>query len=175
MSINDKNLLMRSLLILQHTALNNRTFILPAFASNSTRTLLHSILDIKKFLLYWSDENIRLPTFVLLDRSKTIPVTKKSFSSKENYDQIEGILELSLDSIPLNLKAPTAEFEVYVRDSLLWCPTPSEGGLGWCLHHPRDFGATMEILFACRGDPYPPCANKTEQNEQFLNRPYELE
>lgn len=173
MPINDRNLLMRSLLILQHTVFKNRTLIVPAFSPNLTRITIQSQLDIKKFLLYWSDEYVRLPTFSLLDKSSSISITSKPLVSGQSYDEIDGILSLSLDSIPLDLQAPSSQFEVFVRDSLLWCSPPAEAGNGWCIHHPRDFAATMEILFACRGDPYPPCANKTVVNEQFLIRPYE--
>jgi hypothetical protein len=175
MGINDRNLLIRSLLILQHTHLKNRTFILPAFSSNLTTMTLISQLDVKKFLLYWSDERIRLPNFLLHDKTRSIPITNLSFSLNKPYDDINGIINFTLDSIPLNLPSPSPQFEVFIRDSLLWCSPPVDGGVGWCVHHPRDFGVTMEILFACRGDPYPPCANKTEKNEQFLSRPYEKE
>lgn len=172
MSVSDRNLLVRALLILQHTHLNNRTLILPAFAPNVTILPIAHQLDIKKFFLYWMDERIRLPEFVFYEKSRTIPNTSLAFSFEKTYDDIPGIIEFSIDSIPLNLTAPSAQFEVHVRDSLLWCSPPMMGG-AWCMHHPRDFGATMEILFACRGDPYPPCANKTERNEQFLKRPYQ--
>lgn len=173
MPINYRNLVLRALLILQHTHLKNRTLILPAFTTNITKINLQSQLDIKKFLLYWSDERVRLPTFLQLPQTVSIPVTNIAFSMNRTYDDIRGILDLTIESIPLDLPAPSAEFEVFIRDSLLWCSPPIDGGSGWCFHHPRDFGATMEILFACRGDPYPPCANKTERNEQFLQRPYE--
>ena len=172
MSVSDRNLLVRALLILQHTHLKNRTFILPAFSPNVSILPITYQLDVKKFFLYWTEEHIRLPDFVLYDKSRTIPNTSLSFSFEKTYDNILGIIEFAIDSIPLNLPAPSAQFEVHVRDSLLWCSPPMMGG-AWCVHHPRDFGATMEILFACRGDPYPPCANKTERNEQFLKRPYQ--
>ncbi|CAF3342877.1 unnamed protein product [Rotaria socialis] len=173
MAINYRNLLIRSLLILQHTYLKDRTLILPAFTSDLDATTIFSQFDVKKFLLYWSDERIRLPNFLLHEKTRTIPVTNISFSSKATYEDINGILNFSVDSIPINLPAPSTQFEVLIRDSLLWCSPPIDGGKGWCIHHPRDFGATMELLFACRGDPYPPCANKTEKNEQFLHRPFE--
>jgi len=172
MTINDRNLLLRALLILQYTYLKNRIFILPAFSSNLTTTTLISQLDVKKFLLYWSDERIRLPNF-LSDKNQSIPVTNIPLSLNKTYDDINGILNFTLESIPFNLPSPSSQFEVFIRDSLLWCSPPIDGGTGWCIHHPRDFGATMELLFACRGDPYPPCANKTEKNEQFLSRPFE--
>ncbi|CAF4401607.1 unnamed protein product, partial [Adineta steineri] len=121
---------------------------------------------------YWSEERIRLPDYLLLNSTPSIPSTFVPYSSKKAYTDVNGILNFTLDSIPLNLPAPYPQFEVFVRDSLLWCSPPSVGGV-WCSHHPRDYGVTMEILFSCRGDPYPPCANKTERNEQFLERPYE--
>ena len=127
----------------------------------------------KKFLLYWTDERIRLPNFFLLNRTRSVPVTSAAFTLNKTYDDVHGILNLTIESIPLDLPAPSAQFEVLVRDSLLWCSPPIGGGRGWCIHHPRDYAATMELLFACRGDPYPPCANKTEANEQFLKRPFE--
>jgi hypothetical protein len=173
MIINYRNLLLRALLILQHTSLKNRTLILPAFSSNLTTINLFSQLDIKKFLLYWSDERIRLPNFLLYEKTRSIPITNISLTINKTYDNINGILNFTVDSIPLNLPPPSPQFEVFIRDSLLWCSPPIDSGTGWCIHHPRDFGATMEILFACRGDPYPPCANKTEKNEQFLSRPFE--
>ncbi|CAF1251002.1 unnamed protein product [Rotaria sp. Silwood1] len=172
MSINARNLLIRSLLILQHTKLQSRTLILPAFSSNLTAIPITYQLDIKKFLLYWSEERIRLPEFLFLGKILSLPVTTLPYSSVKTYDDVNGILNLTLESIPMDLPAPSPQFEVHVRDSLLWCSPPRQDGT-WCFHHPRDFGATMEILFACRGDPYPPCANKTEKNEQFLERPYE--
>jgi len=174
MSSNDRNLLIRSLLIIQHMYLKNRILILPAFTTNLTTVTIQSQLDIKKFLLYWSDQRIRLPDFLLYPKSKNLTFTNVEFSTKETYENIVGVINFSIKSIPLHLPAPTAQFEVHVRDSLLWCSPPADGGHGWCIHHPRDFGATMELLFACRGDPYPPCANKTEKNEQFLIRPYEI-
>jgi hypothetical protein len=172
MSISERNLLIRALLILQHTQLKNRTLIFPAFTSNITITPIVYQLDVKKFLLYWTDERIRFPDFFLLKKTESIPVTNLPYESKNTYENVNGILNLTLDSIPLNLPAPSPQFEVHIRDSLLWCSPPMVGG-AWCFHHPRDYAATMEILFACRGDPYPPCANKTEKNEQFLQRPYE--
>jgi hypothetical protein len=172
MTINDRNLLLRALLILQYTYLKNRIFILPAFSSNLTTTTLISQLDVKKFLLYWSDERIRLPNF-LSDKNQSIPVKNIPLSLNKTYDDINGILNFTLESIPFDLPSPSSQFEVFIRDSLLWCSPPIDGGTGWCIHHPRDFGVTMELLFACRGDPYPPCANKTEKNEQFLSRPFE--
>jgi len=165
---------MRALLIIQHTHFQNRTLILPAFSSNLTIMPITYQLDIKKFFLYWREDRIRLPDFLLLDKNGFLPITTLPYSPKKNYEEADGILNLTLDSIPLNLPAPSPQFEVQIRDSLLWCSPPAEGG-AWCFHHPRDWGATMEILFACRGDPYPPCANKTERNEQFLERPYEKE
>lgn len=173
MIINYRNLLIRALLILQHTDLKNRILILPAFSSNITTTNLFSQLDVKKFLLYWSDERIRLPNFLIHDKTKSIPVTNLAYTASKTYDDIDGILNFTVESIPLDLPPPSSQFEVFIRDSLLWCSPPIDGGTGWCIHHPRDFGATMELLFACRGDPYPPCANKTEKNEQFLSRPFE--
>ena len=172
MSISRRNLLIRALLILQHTQLQNRTLIFPAFTTNLTVTPITYQLDIKKFLLYWTEERVRLPDFLLLDKSQNLSNTTLSYKPKKTYEDVTGILDLTLDSIPLNLPPPTPQFEVQIRDSLLWCSPPAQGG-AWCFHHPRDFGATMELLFACRGDPYPPCANKTERNEQFLERPYE--
>ena len=173
MPVNSRNLLVRALLILQYTRLQNRTLILPAFAENLTRTTIISQLDVKKFLIYWSDERVRMPEFLLLEKSNAIPVTNVALTSDKTYDDIKGIVNFTLESIPLDLPAPSPQFEVFVRDSLLWCSPPIDGGTGWCIHHPRDFGPTMELLFACRGDPYPPCANKTEKNEQFLTRPFE--
>lgn len=175
MTISNRNLLMRALLILHATQLRNRTLILPAFSPDLAKISLRSQLDEKKFLLYWSDEYVRLPVFFLHNRTRSLPVTTVPLSREKTYDDVPGILTLTVDSIPLDLPAPSAQFEVLIRDSLLWCAPPANGGNGWCTHHPRDFGATMEILFACRGDPYPPCANKTEKNEQFLLRPYEKE
>jgi hypothetical protein len=172
MSISHRNLLIRALLIIQETQLINRTFIFPAFSTNLTVTPITYQLDIKKFLLYWTEERIRLPDFLLLEKSLSIPSTTLPYSSEKKYEDVDGILDLTFDSIPLNLPPPSPQFEAHIRDSLLWCSPPMLGG-AWCFHHPRDFGATMEILFACRGDPYPPCANKTERNEQFLERPYE--
>ncbi len=172
MSISHRNLLIRALLIIQHTQLLNRTLIFPAFTTNLTIIPITYQLDIKKFLLYWTEERIRLPDFLLLDKSRNLTSTTLPYEPKKTFEDVNGILNFSLDSIPLNLSAPSPQFEVLIRDSLLWCSPPMMGG-GWCIHHPRDFGATMEILFACRGDPYPPCANKTERNEQFLERPYE--
>ncbi|CAF3114885.1 unnamed protein product [Rotaria sp. Silwood2] len=172
MSISSRNLLIRSLLILQHTNLKNRTLIFPAFSSNLTAIPITYQLDIKKLLLYWTEELIRFPEFLLLEKIRSLPITTIPYSPTKTYEDVNGILNLTLESIPLNLPAPSPQFEVHVRDSLLWCSPPRQDGT-WCFHHPRDFGATMEILFACRGDPYPPCANKTEKNEQFLERPYE--
>lgn len=172
MTISHRNLLVRALLILQYTQLQNRTLIFPSFSSNLTVTPIQYQLDIKKFLLYWTDEQIRLPDFLLLKKSESLPFTTLSYTAQKTYDDVNGILNLTLESIPLNLPAPSPQFEVQIRDSLLWCSPPAQGG-AWCFHHPRDYGATMELLFACRGDPYPPCANKTERNEQFLERPYE--
>ncbi|CAF3789498.1 unnamed protein product [Adineta steineri] len=173
MTINNRNLLLRALLILQHTHLKNRILILPAFSHNLTTVKLRSQLDKKKFLLYWSEKHIRLPIFLHHTKTRSIPVINLTLSLNKTYEDINGILNFTIDSIPLNLLAPSPQFEVFIRDSLLWCSPPIDGGTGWCIHHPRDYGATMEILFACRGDPYPPCANKTEKNEQFLYRPYE--
>lgn len=173
MEISNRSLLMRALLILQATHLKNRTLIVPAFSHDLASISLRSQLDEKKFLLYWSDKRIRLPVFLLDKKSRSIPVTTLPLSFNRTYDDVNGILDLTFDSIPMNLPAPSPQFEVFIRDSLLWCSPPVNNGKGWCFHHPRDFGATMEILFACRGDPYPPCANKTEKNEQFLYRPYE--
>ena len=173
--MNYRSLLLRSLLILQHTHLQNRILILPAFASNITKTTLFSQFDVKKFLLYWSDERIRLPNFLFYDKTQSIPITNTAYSSKTTYDDTNGILNFTVASIPLDIPSPSAEFETLVRDSMLWCSPAIDGGLGWCFHHPRDFGVTMELLFACRGDPYPPCANKTDKNEQFLSRPFEEE
>lgn len=172
MSVSHRNLLMRSLLILQHTQLQNRILIVPAFSSNLTTVPITYQLDIKKFLIYWTEERIRLPNFLLLETTGSIPITTLTYSPKKTYEDIDGILDLTLESIPFDLASPSPQFEVQVRDSLLWCSPHTQGGV-WCTHHPRDFGATMEILFSCRGDPYPPCANKTERNEQFLERPYE--
>ncbi|CAF0960871.1 unnamed protein product [Adineta ricciae] len=172
MSVSRRNLLIRALLILQNTQLENRTLILPAFSSNLTVTPITYQLDIKKFFIYWSEERIRLPEFIDLDKSRSIKSTSVKYEPKKTYNDIDGIINFEVDSIPLDLPAPDPQFEVHVRDSLLWCSPPTVGGV-WCFHHPRDYGATMEILFACRGDPYPPCANKTEKNEQFLERPYE--
>ena len=173
MTINYRNLLVRALLILQHTYLKNRTLILPAFASNLKSITIISQLDIKKFLLYWSDERIRLPNFLLYQNTSSIPKINMPLSFKRTYDDINGIINFDLDSIPIDLPAPSSQFEIFVRDSLLWCSPPIDGGKGWCIHHPKDFGPTMELLFACRGDPYPPCANKTNLNEQFIYRPFE--
>ncbi|CAF0848603.1 unnamed protein product [Adineta ricciae] len=173
MEISNRNLLMRALLILQATHLKNRTLIVPAFSHDLASISLRSQLDEKKFLLYWSDKRIRLPVFLLHNKTRSIPVTTLPLSFNRTYDDVNGILDLTFDSIPMNLPAPSPQFEVFIRDSLLWCSPPVNNGKGWCVHHPRDFGATMEILFACRGDPYPPCANKTEKNEQFLHRPYQ--
>ncbi|UJR29150.1 hypothetical protein I4U23_010364 [Adineta vaga] len=172
MSISRRNLLVRALLILQHTQLQNRTLILPAFSSNLTIIPIRNQMDIKKFLIYWTEERIRLPEFLYLDKTRTIASTTVAYAPKKTYEDIDGILNFELNSIPLDLSVPYPQFEVHVRDSLLWCSPPTVGG-PWCFHHPRDYGATMEILFSCRGDPYPPCANKTEKNEQFLERPYE--
>jgi len=172
MSVSRRNLIVRALLILQHTQLQNRTFIFPAFSSNLSVTPIQYQLDIKKFLLYWKEDRIRLPDFFLLKKTESLPITTSPYISGKTYEDVAGILDLTLDSIPLNLSAPSPQFEVQIRDSLLWCSPPTIGGV-WCAHHPRDFGATMELLFACRGDPYPPCANKTELNEQWLERPYE--
>ena len=172
MSISQRNLLIRALLIIQQTQLRDRTFIFPAFTTNLTVTPIVYQLDIRKFLLYWTEERIRLPNFLLLRRSENLTITTLPYEAKKTYDDVNGVLSFNIESIPLNLPAPSPQFEVQIRDSLLWCSPPIRGG-GWCFHHPRDFGATMEILFACRGDPYPPCANKTEMNEQFLERPYE--
>jgi hypothetical protein len=172
MSISQRNLLIRALLIIQYTQLSNRTLIFPAFTTNLTIIPITYQLDIKKFLLYWTEERIRLPDFLLLNKSQNLTTTTLPYVPKKTFEDVNGILNFNQDSIPLNLPAPTPQFEVQIRDSLLWCSPPMMGG-AWCMHHPRDFGATMEILFACRGDPYPPCANKTERNEQFLERPYE--
>jgi len=172
MSVSHRNLIVRALLILQHTQLQNRTLIIPDFSFNLTITPITYQLDIKKMFIYWTEERIRLPDFLHLEKTRSIPITTLPYASKKTYEDVDGILNFTLDSIPLNLPAPSPQFEVQVRDSLLWCSPPNVGG-AWCSHHPRDFGATMEILFACRGDPYPPCANKTERNEQFLERPYE--
>ena len=158
---------------MQHTHLQNRILILPAFAPNVTIITLHSQFDVKKFLLYWSEERIRLPNFLLYERAQPISITNTSYSSKTNYDHISGILNFTMESIPLDLPSPSAEFEVFVRDSILWCSPPIDNGTGLCFHQPRDYGATMELLFACQGDPLPPCINKTEKNEQFLFRPFE--
>jgi hypothetical protein len=75
MTINYRNLLLRALLILQETHLKNHILILPAFAANVTITTLFSQLDVKKFLIYWSDERIRLPNFLLHDKTKSLSVT----------------------------------------------------------------------------------------------------
>jgi hypothetical protein len=173
MSTNKRNLLLRALLILQHTLLKNRTLIVPAFSEDLKKISIESQLDVKKFLIYWSDQRVRLPNFLLLDQMKTVPVTNLVLSMKQSYADVKGIINFSIDSIPLDLPAPSPYFDVFIRDSLLWCWPPIDNGIGWCIHHPKDFGATMEILFACRGDPYPPCANKTEVNEQWLHRPYD--
>ena len=172
MSISQRNLLIRALLILQHTQLQNRTLIFPAFTTNLTIVPIEYQFDIKKFLLYWSEERIRLPEFLFFDKSPTLSNITLPYEPNKSYADVDGILNLTFESIPLNLPSPSPQFEVQIRDSLLWCSPPYTGG-AWCIHHPRDFGVTMEILFACRGDPYPPCANKTEKNEQFLERPYE--
>ncbi|CAF1192425.1 unnamed protein product [Adineta steineri] len=126
----------------------------------------------KRSKSFMSAEHIRLPDYLLLNSTRSVLSRTLPYSSKKAYTDTNGILKFTLGSIPLNLPAPYPQFEVYVRDSLLWCSPPTAGGV-WCLHHPRDYGATMEILFSCRGDPYPPCVNKTEKNEQFLERPYE--
>ena len=172
MSISHRNLIIRALLILQHTQLQNRTFIFPSFTLNLTVTPIVYQIDIKKLLLYWREDRIRLPDFLLLSQTKAIPIITLPYAPKTTYEDTNGILDLAVDSIPLNLPAPSPQFEVKIRDSLYWCSPPRQDGT-WCFHHPRDYGATMELLFACRGDPYPPCANKTEKNEQFLERPYE--
>mgnify|MGYP006904166593 FL=1 len=172
MSVSKRNLLVRSLLILQQTKFQDRILILPAFTTNITIVPIAYQLDIKKFLLYRKEDRVRLPEFLSLAKTESLSVQTVDYESETTYDDVEGILNLTMDSIPLDLPPPSAQFEVQIRDSLLWCAPPMVGG-AWCIHHPRDFAATMEILFACRGDPYPPCANKTERNEQFLERPYE--
>lgn len=172
MSVSQRNLLIRALLILQHTQLQNRTLILPAFTKNLTIVPIAYQLDIKKFLIYSKEDRVRLPEFLSLERSASLPVHTTAFISDKTYDDINGVLNLTIESIPLDLPPPSPQFEVQIRDSLLWCSPAIVGG-AWCIHHPRDFAVTMEILFACRGDPYPPCANKTEKNEQFFERPYE--
>lgn len=172
LGISDKNLIVRALLILQQTQLKNHILILPAFAANVTVTPITSQFDIKKFLIYWREDRVRLPEFLLLDLTKTLPNKTLPYEAGKTYDDVNGILIFPIETIPLNLPPPTAQLEVQIRDSLYWCSPPHLGG-GWCIHHPRDYGATMELLFSCRGDPYPPCANKTETNEQFLKRPYE--
>jgi len=172
MSISHRNLIIRALLILQQTQLQNRTFIFPSFTLNLSVVPITYQVDIKKFLLYWTENLIRLPDFLLLKQIAALPITTLPYTPKTTYEDVNGILNLTVDSIPLNLRAPSPQFEVQIRDSLYWCSPPRQDGT-WCIHHPRDFGATMEVLFACRGDPYPPCANKTEKNEQFLERPYE--
>lgn len=172
LSISDRNLIVRALLILQQTELKDRILILPAFAENITVTPITSQFDIKKFLIYWGEDRVRLPEYLLLDKTQSIQKTTLPYKSGKTYHDVNGILVLTVESIPLDLPPPSPQFEVLVRDSLYWCAPPHGGG-GWCIHHPRDYGATMELLFSCRGDPYPPCANKTEANEQFLKRPYE--
>jgi hypothetical protein len=173
MATNYRNLLIRALLILQYTHLKNRILILPAFASDLTTITINSQLDVKKFLLYWSDERIRLPNFLLHNKTRFIPISNIPFTLNKQYDDINGILDFTVDSIPVDLPAPSPQFEVFVRDSLLWCSPPIDRGMGWCVHDPRDFAVTMELLFACQGDPYPPCIKKTKRNEQFLYRPFE--
>lgn len=158
---------------MQNTHLQNRILVLPAFAPNLTTITLHSQFDVRKFLLYWSEERIRLPNFLLFERTQSTLISNTSYSSKTNYDNINGMLNFTIESIPLDLPSPSAEFEVFVRDSILWCSPPIGDGAGLCFHQPRDYGATMNLLFACLGDPLAPCINKTEKNEQFLFRPFE--
>ena len=172
LGISDKNLIVRALLILQQTQLKDRVFILPAFAANLTVTPITSQFDIKKFLIYWKEDRVRLPEFLLLDKTKTLPNKTLPYEAGKTYDDVNGILIFPIETIPLNLPPPSAQFEVQIRDSLYWC-SPPHGGGGWCIHHPRDYGATMELLFSCRGDPYSPCANTIEADEQFLKGPYE--
>ncbi|CAF1934082.1 unnamed protein product [Rotaria magnacalcarata] len=156
MKVNERNLILRALLILQQSTLLNRTLILPAFTDNLTVTPLPSQLDIRKFLLYWTEKSVRLPDFIFLAKNMSIPVTSTSFVSTQNYDDIVGILDLSLDSIPLNLVAPSPEFEVSVRDSMFWCSPPT-GADAHCTHHSRGLALTAELLFSCGGDSNSPC------------------
>jgi hypothetical protein len=125
----------------------NRTLILPAFTDNLTTTPLSSQLDIKKFFLYWTDERVRLPDFLSLAKNRSIPIVSLPLSLTKNYDDVDGILDLSVSSIPFNLRPPSPEFDASVRDSILWCSPPTAAD-GRCQHNLRDFDSTAELLFA---------------------------
>ena len=173
MKTKKRTLILRALLILQQSFLVNRVLILPAFASDLTTIPLSSQLDIKKFLLYWTEEQVRQPDFIFLAQNRSVSTVSISFSLNKNYDDIGGILDLSLSSVPLNLPSPSPEFEASVRDSIFWCSPPTAADAR-CTHYSRDLSLTAEFLFACGDDSNTPCVNQTIIQEKFLNRSLEL-
>jgi hypothetical protein len=169
MKIHKRNRILRALLILQQSQLANRVLILPAFADDLTITPLSSQLDIKKFLLYWTEEHVRLPDFLSLAQNRSISVTSISISLTKNYDDVDGILNLSLNSLPMDLSSPTPEFEASIRDSIFWCSPPTAAD-AQCTHYSRDLSMTAELLFACGDDSNSPCVNQTVISEPSLNQ-----
>jgi len=169
MKIHKRNRILRALLILQQSQLANRVLILPAFTDDLTITPLSSQLDIKKFLLYWTEEHVRLPDFLSLAQNRSISVTSISISLTKNYDDVDGILNLSLNSLPLDLSSPTPEFEASIRDSIFWCSPPTAAD-AQCTHYSRDLSMTAELLFACGDDSNSPCVNQTVISEPSLNQ-----
>jgi len=164
MKIHERSRILRALLILQQSQLANRVLILPAFTDDLTTTPLSSQLDIKKFLLYWTEEHVRLADFLSLAQNRSIPVISISISLTKNYDDVDGILNLSLDSLPLDLPSPTPEFEASIQDSIFWCSPPTAAD-AQCTHYSRDLSMTAELLFACGDDSNSPCVNQTVISE----------
>jgi hypothetical protein len=169
MKIHERSRILRALLILQQSQLANRVLILPAFTDDLTITPLSSQLDIKKFLLYWTEEHVRLSDFLSLAQNRSIPVTSISISLTKNYDDVDGILNLSLNSLPLDLPSPTPEFEASIRDSIFWCSPPTAAD-AQCTHYSRDLSMTAELLFACGDDSNSPCVNQTVISEPSLTQ-----
>ena len=172
MKIKKRALILRALLILQQSVLVNRVLILPAFTSDLTITPLSSQLDVKKFLLYWTEEQVRQPDFIFLAQNRSVSTVPISFSLTKNYDDMDGILDLSLSSLPLNLPSPSPEFEASIRDSIFWCSPPTAADAR-CTHHSRGLELTAELLFACGDNSNPPCVNQTIIQEKLLNRSVE--
>ena len=167
MKIHERSRILRALLILQQSQLANRVLILPAFTDDLTKTPLSSQLDIKKFLLYWTEEHVRLPGFLSLAQNRSIPVASISISLTKNYDDVDGILNLSLNTLPLDLPFPTPEFEASIQDSIFWCSPPTAAD-AQCTHYSRDLSMTAELLFACGDDSNSLCINSTAIGEPSI-------
>ena len=168
MKIDERSRILRALLILQKSQLANRVLILPAFADDLITTPLSSQLDIKKFLLYWNEEHIRLADFLSLALNRSISITSISISLTKNYDDVDGILNLSLESLPLDLPSPTPDFEAFIQDSIFWCSPPTNAD-AQCTHYSRDLSMTAELLFACGDNSNSPCNDQPVISERSVN------